>query len=65
MKRSEIKELMQHPAVELQVVLKESRAKLRALTFDLAAGKVKNTGERHDLRKKIARILTALRQEKK
>ncbi len=45
---------------ELERLLMDNREKLRQLRFDLAAGKVKNVKEVHQLKKDIARILTLL-----
>jgi large subunit ribosomal protein L29 len=60
MRRKEIQELRTKPRAELQKMLKEARERLRALRFDLEAGKVKNVAELRKLRKDIARILTFL-----
>lgn len=62
MKKNEINELKNKPVGELEAVVRESGDKLRALRFDLAAGKVKNVNELHQNRKKIARAKTFLRQ---
>jgi ribosomal protein L29 len=40
----------------------DSGEKLRALRFDLAAGKVKNVNELHQTRRKIARAKTFIKQ---
>jgi ribosomal protein L29 len=55
MKKNEIKELKNKSAGELEA--------MRALRFDLAAGKVKNVNELHQNRKKIARAKTFLHQQ--
>lgn len=55
------KELKQKTADELRMILKENREKLRALHFDLASKKLKNTNELVVLRKQIAQILTILK----
>lgn len=47
---------------ELQKILQEGREKLRALSFGLASGKVKNVREIRKIKKDIARILTMLNQ---
>lgn len=60
MKRKEIQELKTKSDLELQKLLRESREKLQALRFNLAAGKVKNVKELKFLKKYIARILTFL-----
>jgi len=59
------KELKQKTAGELAVMLKENREKIRALRFDLASKKLKNTKELATTRKQIAQILTILNSEKK
>lgn len=59
MKKSAIQELIQKPLPELHNLLKEERERLRVLKFDLAAGKVKNANELRNVKKTIARILTA------
>jgi ribosomal protein L29 len=63
MKKNEIKELKNKSAGELEAIIHESGEKLRALRFDLAAGKVKNVNELHQNRKKIARAKTFLHQQ--
>jgi ribosomal protein L29 len=62
MKKKEIQELKNKPQVELERVITEGNDRLRALRFDLAAGKVKNVAELHETRKKIARAKTFLHQ---
>lgn len=57
-----VKELRQKSNDELKKILRDSREKLRELRFDLTAGKVKNTKEAGNLKKKIARILTILKE---
>ena len=56
---------MQKSKNELRKLLDEDREKLRNLRFDLAAAKLKNVQEIKKLKKEIARILTALRQNLK
>ena len=58
MKKRELQELKTKPVAELEKLLRESRERLRALKFNLAAGKVKNSGELRELKKTIARVLT-------
>ena len=58
MKKKEIQELQNKPLGELERLVIDSAEKLRALRFDLAAGKVKNVNELHQTRKKIARMKT-------
>lgn len=57
-----VKELRQKSKDDLEKILKEDREKLRQLRFDLASGKVKNVKEILNLKKKIARILTILKE---
>ena len=58
-------ELRQKSKPESKKLLEDSREKLRQLRFDLAAGKVKNVREIHQIKKDIARILTLLRNYEK
>ena len=62
MKRKEIQELKTKPVAELIKMVKDGRENLRAMKFDLAAGKVKNIDNLRGLRKDIARALTFIRQ---
>ena len=62
MKKKEIQELKNKPIGELERLVIDSGEKLRALRFDLAAGKVKNVNELHQTRKRIARAKTFLNQ---
>ena len=57
-----VKELRQKSKDDLGRTLKEDREKLRQLRFDLASGKVKNVKEVSNLKKKIARTLTILKE---
>ena len=69
MTKTELQELKNKPVAELEGLLKDGRAELRNLRFDLSAGKLKNITELRKVRKNIARILTFLhdgrRTEKK
>lgn len=58
-----IAELKLKQKAELQKMLQDSRARCRALRFDLASGKVKNVREIRHLKKDVARILTLISQE--
>lgn len=58
MKKKDIQELKNRPAAELPRLAKEAAERLRALRFDLAAGKVKDISQIHEEKKKIARIKT-------
>ena len=62
MKRKEIQELKTKPVAELIKMVKDGRENLRAMKFDLAAGKVKNIDNLRGLRKDIARALPFIRQ---
>lgn len=50
---------------ELKKMVIEYGKKLEQLGFDLAAGKVKNSGEKAKTRKERARILTKLMEDSK
>jgi ribosomal protein L29 len=55
-----MKDLIKKTEKELTVMLKEKREALRAFSFGLSGGKVKNVKEGSNLKKDIARILTAI-----
>ncbi len=61
MKSNDLAELRRKPAPELQKLLAELRDNLWSKRIDLKRGKVKNIREVHDIRKRIARVLTLLR----
>jgi len=61
MKKKNLQELRNKVADELQKDLAGNRERLRALKFDLAAGKVKNIKEIQAVKKTIAQILTILK----
>lgn len=63
MKKKEITEFKNKPFAELEKFVKESREKLRAMKFDLAAGKVKNVKDLRALKKSIARALTFMKDK--
>ncbi len=63
MKKNDIQKLRTKSALELEEDLTVSREKLGVLGFDLASGKVKNTSEMRDLKKRIARILSFLKEK--
>ncbi|MBI2582892.1 50S ribosomal protein L29 [Candidatus Azambacteria bacterium] len=48
---------------ELQELLKTEREQLRARSFDLAAGKLKNIRDVRMVRRHIAQILTVLKEK--
>ncbi len=62
MKKKDIQELKNKSVAELYRVVTEGTERLRALRFDLAAGKVKNVAELHQTRKRIARVKTFLHE---
>jgi len=59
------KELKQKTAEELAMILKENHEKIRAMRFDLASKKLKNTNELAVSRRQIAQILTILKEKNK
>ena len=63
MKKKEIQEMKNKSVGELERLVHESGEKLRALRFDLAAGKVKNVNELHETKQAIARAKTFLRTD--
>jgi len=64
MKKTEIQKLGSKTQVDLHKDLGSSREELRALRFELAAGKVKNIVKAKEVRRKIARILTLMNNPK-
>ncbi len=63
MKRDDIQKLKGKSMAELEKDLVESRERLGVLIFDLASGKVKNNSEIRDLKKRIARALSSLKEK--
>jgi large subunit ribosomal protein L29 len=63
MKKKEIQDLKVKSEAELIRLVKDTNEKLRALRFDLAAGKVKNVSELRNNRKLVARAKTLLREK--
>lgn len=61
MKRKEFQSNKEKPVAELEKEIREYRARLEMLRFDLAAGKVKNIKEIKAIRKSIAQLLTLRR----
>ena len=61
MKSKEIQELRGKPVVELEKMLHESKSELRKGMFDLEAGKLQNVKTLRALRKKIARLMTFIK----
>ncbi len=62
MKKKEIQDLKVKTDAELARLIQEDSEKLRALRFDLAAGKVKNVKALHETKHAIARAKTFLRE---
>jgi ribosomal protein L29 len=63
MKSKEIQELKIKSEAELTRLIQETSDRIRALRFDLAAGKVKNVNELRQARKKVARMKTFMKQK--
>jgi ribosomal protein L29 len=63
MKRKDIQDLKIRSEAELSRFIAESREKLRALRFDLAAGKVKNAKALRETKAAIARAETFIREK--
>lgn len=62
MKKKDIQDLKVKSEAELHRLIKEDGEKLRALRFDLAAGKVKNVKALHEMKKSIARAKTFIQE---
>ncbi len=62
MKKKDIQEMKNKSIPELQKLVVDGAERLRALRFDLAAGKVKNVAELREVRKSIARAKTFLHE---
>lgn len=65
MKKEEQQELKNLPESELKETEKQSRERMRVLRFDLSFGKVKNVREIRAIKKRIAKILTILKEREK
>jgi ribosomal protein L29 len=63
MKKKEIQELKNRPVDELDHMANAANEKLRALSFDLAAGKVKDISQIRELKRKVARIKTFIHEQ--
>lgn len=63
MKKSEIKELKDKSLPSLNNDLEDAREKLSDLRFKLAVGKAKNVSKIREVKKKIARILTFIKEK--
>lgn len=62
MKKREIQDLKIKTDAELMRLIHDDSEKLRALRFDLAAGKVKNVKTLHETKHAIARAKTFLQE---
>lgn len=62
MKKKDIQEMKNKSTPELHKLVEDNTERLRALRFDLAAGKVKNVAELREVRKRIARAKTFIHQ---
>jgi len=65
MKKKEIQEMKLRPVGQLAALVVEEQAKLRALRFALAAGKVKDVRVIHEAKKKVARMKTFIREHER
>ena len=63
MKKTEIAKLRTMNVTDLSKAVTEDREKLRAMKFELSAGKVKNASMARELKKKIARMMTFANQK--
>jgi ribosomal protein L29 len=61
MKKRELNIHREKPISEIEKEVREARARLEGLKFDLAGGKVKNIREVRAVRKTIAQLLTLRR----
>ena len=64
MKKKDIQQVMKMSAGELVKTLADKRDALRNFRFAMSGGKAKNVREGRELRKDIARVLTAIGQGK-
>lgn len=62
MKSKELKELKEKTAAELDTQLKDKKAELFNLRFQLATGQLQNTMAISSVRRDIARVKTIIRQ---
>ena len=63
MKKETIKEIKEKSLEHLYKDVNETYKKLREVRFKVANREMKNTNEKRDLRKKIARIWTIVREK--
>lgn len=64
MKKRDLQNYIGKNLAELEKDVRSFREKLNSLRFNLAAGKVKNIKEIHDLKKSIAQLLTVIQSKK-
>lgn len=62
MKKNDIQKMSKKTVADLTKDLASSREEVRELKFELASGKVKNIIKIKEAKKKIARILTFMKQ---
>jgi len=63
MKKGDVQKLAKKTVVDLRKDLDSAKEELRTLRFDLATGKTKNIIRVKEIRKKIARIMTFMKQK--
>ena len=62
MKKNDIQKMSKKTVADLTKDLASSREEVRGLKFELASGKVKNIVKIKEAKKKIARIMTFMKQ---
>ena len=65
MKKKNIQELKNKQDGELMRLIKDKHEELRVLRFDLAAGKVKDITEIKELKRKVARMKTFIKEHER
>lgn len=63
MKRTEVQKLKAKGAAELHAEVEKTRKELEQMRFDMASGKVKNVQTIREAKKKVARMLTFIKQK--
>lgn len=63
MKRTEIQKLKAKSATELVADIEKTRKELEQMRFDMASGKIKNVRSMQEAKKKVARMLTFIKQK--
>lgn len=63
--RKVMTDLMEKSAEELEKALKDGKAELFNLRFQLATGQLENTAAIRDCKRKIARVQTIIRQRER